>query len=350
LQVHQLVATAMDPLVPSTEPEEPITVTPTEIIYHRRVRVLEHAEKTSVAEASRVFGVSRTTIHRWRSLASAYGLEALVPKGRRSPAMPNATPSWVVDELLAEAVVRPTLGARRYAERLAERGFVISRSGVQKLLCRHGLGRRRQRVAALAQLTGATTGLISTDALEGPFGFCHFAAHPGDLVALDSFYIGNLKGVGPVWQLTAVDTATRWAVCEVFLGPSNTDIANRFLDRVIRKLRRLGVHVNGVLTDNGPEFSARFDAHLDTLGITHHRTPPRSPNHNAVCERFQGTALQECWRPAFHRRRFDRLTQLRAELDSWLVTYNTRRANHSDFMRGRTPRQVLDTHRNHRAA
>ena len=88
---------------------------------------------------------------------------------------------------------------------------------------------------------------------------------PGDLVALDSFYIGNLKGVGKVWQLTTVDTATRWAICEVFLGPSNTEIAKRFLDRVIRKLRRLGVRVTGVLTDNGPEFSAPFDAHLEQL-------------------------------------------------------------------------------------
>jgi hypothetical protein len=37
--------------------------------------------------------------------------------------MPNATPSWVVEELLAEAVVRPTLSAARYARILAERGF-----------------------------------------------------------------------------------------------------------------------------------------------------------------------------------------------------------------------------------
>ena len=325
-------------------------MTPTEIIYHRRVRVLEHAAKTSVAEASRVFGVSRTTIHRWRKRADAYGLDALMPKDRRPPAMPNATPTWIVEELLAEAVVRPTLGARRYAQLLTERGFAISRTGVQKLLNRHGLGRRRARVAALAQLTAATTGLVSDPALEGPFGFCHFAARPGDLVALDSFFIGKLKGVGPVWQLTAVDTATRWAICEVFIGPSNTTLAARFVDRVVRKLRRLGVHVTGVLSDNGPEFGARFDAHLERRGITHHRTPPRSPNHNAVCERFQGTALQECWRPAFHRRRFDRLTQLRAELDSWLVTYNTQRANNSDFMRGRTPRQVLDQHRKNKAA
>ena len=57
MQVHQLVATAMDPLVPSTEPEEPITVTPEEIIYHRRLRVMEHARRTSVSEACRTFGV-----------------------------------------------------------------------------------------------------------------------------------------------------------------------------------------------------------------------------------------------------------------------------------------------------
>jgi transposase InsO family protein len=350
LQVHLSVATAVDPLVLTKELKEPITVTPAEIIYHRRVRVLEYAKKTSVSEACRVFGVRRTTFYRWQQRVQAYGLEALMPKGRRAPAMPNQTPSWVVDELLAEAVVRPTLSARRYAERLGERGFQISSSGVQKLLCRHGLGRRRQRIGALAQLTGATSGLVTEAALAGPFGFCHFAARPGDLVALDSFYIGKLKGVGPVWQLTAIDTATRWAIAEVFIGPSNTEIAKRFLDRVIRKLHKLGVKVTGVLSDNGPEFGPRFDAHLTTLAITHHRTPPRSPNHNAVCERFQGTALQECWRPAFHRRRFDRRRPLQAELDSWLVTYNTHRANHSDFMRGRTPRHVLDTHHTQRAS
>lgn len=326
-------------------------MTPSEIIFHRRVRVLEHAAKTSVSEAHRVFGVSRKAIHDWKRVAAAYGLDALMPKARRAPAMPNATPTWVVEELLAEAVVRPTLGADRYAEILAGRGFVMSRSGVQKLLNRCGLGRRRQRVAALAQLTAATTGLVTEAALEGPFGFCHFAARPGDLVALDSFFIGKLKGVGPVWQLTAVDTATRWAIVEIFVGPSTGSIAARFVDKVTRKLRRLGVTVTGVLTDNGPEFMAKaFTGHLGELDIAHHRTPPRSPNHNAVCERFQGTALQECWRPAFHRRRFDRLTQLRAEIDTWLVTYNTRRPNKSDFMRGRTPRQVLDTHQKHQAA
>jgi transposase InsO family protein len=81
----------------------------------------------------------------------------------------------------------------------------------------------------------------------------------------------------------AVDTATRWAVVEILIGPANSSSAARFCDRVIRKLHRLGVGVSGVLTDNGPEFrGAAFTAHLTELGVTHHRTPPRSPNHNAV--------------------------------------------------------------------
>ena len=46
----------VDPLVPSTEPQEPTTVTPAEIIYHRRVQVLDHAGQTSVTEACRTFG------------------------------------------------------------------------------------------------------------------------------------------------------------------------------------------------------------------------------------------------------------------------------------------------------
>ena len=80
------------------------------------------------------------------------------------------------------------------------------------------------------------------------------------------------------------------------------------------------------------------------------RIPARSPNHNAVVERFHGTILQECWRPAFHRRRFTSARQLQAEADAWLVTYNRRRRNHGDYMRGRTPQEILDNHKQRKAA
>jgi Integrase core domain/Helix-turn-helix domain len=343
----------MDPVVPSTDPEEPITVTPAEIIYHRRVRVLAHAKQSgNVAATCRTFGISRTRFYEWRNVAELYGLEALLPKARREPQMPNATPTWVVNELLTFAVTEPTIGCRQYADRLTDRGHSIGKSTVQDILVRHGLGRRHQRVARAAALTALTSGLVTEAAADDKlFGFCHWAARPGDLVAVDSFYIGNLKGVGKVYQLTAIDTATRWAIIMIVLGVPNGAVTARFLHHVIGRYRRLGVTMRCVLSDNDPEYIARtFTDALAAKELTHQRIPPRSPNYNAVCERFQGTALQECWRPAFHRRRFTSIRQLQAEIDSWLLHYNNRRRNHSDYMRGRTPRAVLESHRKNKAA
>jgi transposase InsO family protein len=328
-------------------------VTPAEIIYHRRVRVLDHARRTgNVAATCRTFGVSRTTFYKWRSVAERYGVEALMPKDRRAPQMPNATPTWVLNELLTLATVEPTLGCRQYADRLSDRGHLIAKSTVQEILVRHGLGRRAQRVARMATITALSSGLVTEAATDDePFGFCHWAARPGDLVALDSFYIGNLKGVGKVYQLTAIDTATRWAYVALVLGVPTGKVTARFLAQVVRYWQRRGVRVQAVLTDNGPEYIARdFTTALATTNLNHVRIPPRSPNHNAVCERFQGTALQECWRPAFHRRRFTSVRQLQAEIDAWLIHYNTRRRNHSDYMRGRTPAQQLAIHRTRKAA
>jgi hypothetical protein len=59
--VPPLVGPVVDPLVPTKEPQEPTTVTPAQIIYQRRVRVLDRAGHTSVTEACRDFGISRTT-------------------------------------------------------------------------------------------------------------------------------------------------------------------------------------------------------------------------------------------------------------------------------------------------
>jgi hypothetical protein len=88
-------------------------------------------------------------------------------------------------------------------------------------------------------------------------------------VAADSFYIGNLKGVGKVDQLTAVGTATRWAMVWIVHGTVNK--------------------------------ATKFDDALAAKNVTRVFIPARSPKPNAVVELIQGTMLQGCWRPAFHR-------------------------------------------------
>jgi len=49
-------------------------VTLNEIIYHRRVRVLDHAGVHGVAATCRVFGISRQSYYRWARRAERYGL------------------------------------------------------------------------------------------------------------------------------------------------------------------------------------------------------------------------------------------------------------------------------------
>ena len=332
----------VNPFFGSNHRKGAATVTPADIIYQRRCHVIERAAMVGVSRACREAGVSRTSYYRWCARASQYGLSALLPKGRRRPQLPTQIPAHEEEVILAEAVSRPTLGARRLLEHLEERGVDRSASGVQKVLRRHHLGSRKERVAALAALTAADTGLVAPRALE-PYGFCLFASRPGDVVGLDCFYVGKLKGIGPVYQLTAVDTATRYAFCSLVVGHVSASVAGAFVKHLAKETWKVGIVLTGVLTDNGPEFRGEdFTGVLAELEIAHHRIPPRSPNHNAVVERFHGTILQECYRPAFHRRRFDRLADLDAVLQDFLSRYNTRRRNHGDYMRGRIPAQVLE--------
>lgn len=217
-----------------------------------------------------------------------------------------------------------------------------SASGVQKVLRRHHLGTRSERVAALATLTAASTGRVTDAAMEGPFGFCQFASWPGQVVSMDTFYVGKLKGVGAIWQLTAVDIATRWAIVRLVVGDKSAAVAADFVGHVRTKLGHQGVALAGVLTDNGPEFTGQaFRDRLAALGVIHHRIPPRSPNHNAACERFQGTMLHEFYRPFFHRAHIDRVVDLNSGAQRWLDDYNKARPNHGDYMAGRTPKEVM---------
>jgi len=209
--------------------------------------MLDHALVTqNVSETCRVFGISRKTFYKWRNVAAMYGLAALWHKSKRSPAMSNATPTHVIELLLTLAVTSPTLGCRQYADRLAERGFAISKSTVQNHLVAHSLGKRHQRLARAAAIAAMTTGTVTDVHREAePFGFCHWSGRPGGLVAVDSFYIGNLKGVGKVYQLTAVDTATRWAMVWLVVGRRQQGRVGRILRTDLADLEEDGVPDRG---------------------------------------------------------------------------------------------------------
>jgi hypothetical protein len=57
-----------------------------------------------------------------------------------------------------------------------------------------------------------------------------------------------------VYQLTAVDVFTRFAMVRVLLGPVTSNDTMRFVEHLVRHYRRHGVRVRAVLSDIHPEW------------------------------------------------------------------------------------------------
>jgi transposase InsO family protein len=173
---------------------------------------------------------------------------------------------------------------------------------------------------------------------------------PGELVCLDCFYVGNLKGVGKVWQLTACDVASSYGLATLFVGDPNAQVAARFLrETVVPEFKRAGFTLQRVLTDRGSEFKGVFALTCRQLGIRHTRTKPRHAFTNGFVERLQQTILHDHWRIEFRRRYFTHLHQLERSLQSYLRFYNHERAHHGYRTQGRSPAQLVwgarDAHR-----
>src|SRR5262245_6533664 len=82
---------------------------------------------------------------------------------------------------------------------------------------------------------------------------------PGELVSLDTFYIGKLKGLGKVWQITACDVATSYGTAAVLASHTAVDAAWFLRDTLAPRHRAAGWPLRRVLTDGGPEFKDAFD-------------------------------------------------------------------------------------------
>lgn len=58
-------------------------------------------------------------------------------------------------------------------------------------------------------------------------------AHPGYLGSQDTFYVGNLKGVGRIYQQTFVDTYSKVAHCKLYVTKTPITAADLLNDRVL---------------------------------------------------------------------------------------------------------------------
>lgn len=157
-------------------------------------------------------------------------------------------------------------------------------------------------------------------------------AHPGYLGSQDTFYVGNLKGVGRIYQQMFVDTYSKVAHCKLYVTKTPITAADLLNDSVLPFYESQGLPMLRILTDRGTEYCGKVELHdyqlyLAINDIEHTKTKAMSPQTNGIGERFRKTILNEFYQVTFRKKLYGDLDTLQSDLDEWLAHYNNERTH-----------------------
>ena len=214
---------------------------------------------------------------------------------------------------------------------------------------RHNLLTKHERLLRLEKATAERTITLTeeqTRVLERfspEFRERHIEApYTGALVAVDTFFVGTLKGVGKIFLQTAIDCHSRYAWARLYPSKLPVTAVHLMNSDVLPTFEANEVKIETVLSDNGREFCGRPDQHpyelfLQLEDIAHRTTRVRRPQSNGILERFHRTLLDEHFRVEGRRTWFETIEEMQAVLDDYLAGYNTKRPHQGRGMNGRTP-------------
>ena len=324
------------------------------IIKHKAGLLNLAEELGNVSKACKVMGVSRDTFYRYQEAVADGGVEALVNKSRRTPNLKNRVDLETERAVTEYALEQPAHGQHRTSNELRKRGVFVSGSGVRSIWVRHDLENFKKRLKALEKKV-ASDGIILTEAQVVALEKKKYddeacgqieTAHPGYLGSQDTFYVGNMKGVGRIYQQTFVDTYSKVAFAKLYTTKTPITAADILNDKVLPFFAQEELPMLRILTDRGTEYCGRVEQHdyqlyLALNDIDHTKTKAMSPQTNGICERFHKTILNEFYQVAFRKKIYSSLEELQKDLDEWLNYYNNKRTHQGKMCCGRTPIETL---------
>ena len=324
------------------------------IIKHKAGLINLAEELGNVSKACKVMGVSRDTFYRYQELVEEGGIDSLISQSRRTPNLKNRVDEATEQSVIESAIEYPAYGQHRTSNELRKKGVFVSGSGVRSVWLRHNLENFKKRLKALEEKV-ANDGIILSDAQVAALEKKKHddeacgeieTQHPGYLGSQDTFYVGNLKGVGRIYQQTFVDTYSKVAFAKLYTTKTPITAADMLNDKVLPYFEQHDLPMLRILTDRGTEYCGRVDHHdyqlyLAINDIDHTKTKAMSPQTNGICERFHKTILNEFYQIAFRKKLYSTMEELQKDLDDWMDSYNNHRTHQGKICLGRTPFETL---------